>query len=71
MTWYHTPTVLILGAAVVWHLAYQFAPTIVNRLPFRSDELTTWPAMLVLGYSILIIILLVPLNTSPFIYFQF
>jgi len=71
MTWYHTPSVLILGAAVVWHLAYQFAPAIVNRLPFRPDELTAWPAMLVLGYSILIIVLLAPLNTSPFIYFQF
>jgi alginate O-acetyltransferase complex protein AlgI len=71
ITWYHTPTVLVLAAAVVWHLAYQFAPAVVRRLPFRPEELSSWPAMLVLGYSILIIVLLAPLNTSPFIYFQF
>ena len=71
VNWYHTPTVVILAAAILWHLVVQFAPAIDRRLPFRPDELTGWPAMLVLGFAVLIIALLVPLNTSPFIYFQF
>jgi alginate O-acetyltransferase complex protein AlgI len=71
ITWYHTPSLVILAVVIVWHLVYQLAPSINARLPFRPEELTRWPAMLVLGYSILMLILLVPLNASPFIYFQF
>jgi alginate O-acetyltransferase complex protein AlgI len=69
--WYHTPTILILLAAAGWHLVYQFAPKLAARMPFSTGELTRWPALLVLGYTVLILILLVPLNTQPFIYFQF
>ena len=71
IVWYHTPTLVILSLAVLWHAAWQFAPRTVARLPFRPDELTTWPAMLTLGHAMLLLILLVPLNTQPFIYFQF
>jgi alginate O-acetyltransferase complex protein AlgI len=69
--WHHGPTLLILAAAVAWHLLDRFAPAIVKRVPFAANELTRWPAMLVLGYSVLLLVLLVPLNASPFIYFQF
>jgi alginate O-acetyltransferase complex protein AlgI len=69
--WYHTPTVTILMVAVLWHLVYQFAPAVMARLPFRSDEINGWPAMLTLGYSVLLLLLLAPLNAAPFIYFQF
>lgn len=71
IAWYHTPTLLILALAVLWHATWQFAPRIVVRLPFRPDELATWPAMLTLGHAILLLVLLAPLNTQPFIYFQF
>lgn len=34
--WRHTPpTLLILSAAIVWHAVYQFAPSIMARVPFR------------------------------------
>jgi alginate O-acetyltransferase complex protein AlgI len=70
-TWYHTPTVVIMLVAAVWHLIYQFVPSVLERVPFRPDELTKLPALLVLGYALLLIVLFVPLNASPFIYFQF
>lgn len=69
--WHHTPTVLILLAAIVWHLVDRFRPTLMQRLPFRQDELVRWPALLTLGSVVLLLFLLVPLNASPFIYFQF
>ena len=69
--WHHSPTLLILSAAIVWHAVYQFAPAIMARVPFRTDEVVRWPAMLALGASVLLLFLLVPLNASPFIYFQF
>ena len=71
ITWYHTPTVVILVAVIGWHLVYQFAPSLFCRLPFLPEKLTTWPAMLVLGFAVLLLVLLAPLNASPFIYFQF
>jgi alginate O-acetyltransferase complex protein AlgI len=71
IVWFHTPTLVILSLAVIWHAAWQFTPRLVDRLPFRPVELVTWPALLTLGYAILMLILLVPLNTQPFIYFQF
>ncbi len=70
-TWYHTPTCIILIAAVAWHVLDRFAPVIVARLPFGPHELSRWPAMLLLGYAVMLLVLLVPLNASPFIYFQF
>ena len=69
--WYHTPTLLILGAAILWHALYQFAPSLVARLPFRAVELSRWPAMFIVGLTVLLLFLLAPLNASPFIYFQF
>ena len=69
--WRHTPTLFILGSAIAWHAVYRFAPSTMGRIPFRTNEVVRWPAMFVLGFSILLLILLVPLNASPFIYFQF
>lgn len=71
IVWYHTPTLMILSLAVAWHALWQFAPRAVARLPFKPNELSTWPAMLTLGYALLLLVLLMPLNTQPFIYFQF
>jgi len=62
IVWLHTPTIVILLLSIGWHAAYQFTPRIVARLPYKPDELVTWPAMLTLGYSILLLVLLVPLN---------
>jgi alginate O-acetyltransferase complex protein AlgI len=71
ISWVHGPTLLILGLAVVWHVVCQFAPRLADRLPFSSQEVGRWHAMLLLGCAILLLLLLVPLNTQPFIYFQF
>lgn len=70
-TWYHSPTIVILVAAVLWHLAYVFAPKLIARYPFPAGTLTRWPAVLAVGYGILLVVLFAPLNTQPFIYFQF
>ena len=69
--WYHTPTLIVLGASITWHALYQFAPSIIERVPLRPSELSGWRAMFVLGFTVLLLFLLAPLNASPFIYFQF
>ena len=69
--WHHTPTITILIAAVVWHLTYKFAQTLMAKMPFPPNQVVRWPAMLLIGYAVLMLFLLVPLNASPFIYFQF
>jgi len=69
--WYHTPTVLILVAVTLWHLAARFAPVMTARVPFDETRIATWPALLILSYSVLLLVLLAPLNAAPFIYFQF
>jgi alginate O-acetyltransferase complex protein AlgI len=71
VSWLHEPTLLILGAAVLWHALWQFAPKVVDRVPFSEEDLRKWRTMLLIGFAILLLILLVPLNTQPFIYFQF
>jgi len=71
IAWYHSPTVVVLFVAVGWHAVYQFAPSLLNRLPLSGGELTGLPAMLVLGSAALLLLLFVPFNASPFIYSQF
>jgi alginate O-acetyltransferase complex protein AlgI len=71
LTMHHTPTLAILVVAVAWHVVHRFAPRLALRVPFEAEELLRWPAMLALGYAILIILVFAPLNASPFIYFQF
>ena len=69
--WYHTPSLVILGAAIAWHALYQFAPVVMAKIPFRDDQVRKWPAMFILGFTVLLLFLFAPLSASPFIYFQF
>jgi alginate O-acetyltransferase complex protein AlgI len=71
ITWHHVPTVVILVLVAIWHAAYQFAPKLLARVPFSPLEIQRLPAMLVLGTAALLLVLMVPLTASPFIYFQF
>jgi len=67
--WIHPHVIVILIAAVIWHILYIA----------RSRHLLCFPELhvqkaypqLVLEFAILMIILFAPINTSPFIYFQF
>ena len=69
--WYHSYTVVVLLAAVVWHAAYQFWPALLRTLPFPPAVLARLPAMLVVGFAVMLVFIFAPVNTSPFIYFQF
>ena len=69
--WFHVPTVVILTLTVLWHATYRFWPRLANALPYGPNELLQLRAMTVIGGSVMLVIILAPRNTSPFIYFQF
>lgn len=69
--WLHPQSVVVLASLAIWHMAYQFRPSIVSQLPFAEPIVTSFGPMLVLGTTVMLIVLFSPVSISPFIYFQF
>ena len=69
IAWMHTGSWMVLSAVLVWHLLYlrrnEWLASYPAANPFRAARL--YP--LIAG--LMLIVLFAPLNTSPFIYFQF
>ena len=69
ITWMHTTSLILLVGVIVWHLLYdrgnKWYLTFPTNNPLQAGRL--YPIM----WSLMLILLFAPLNTSPFIYFQF
>lgn len=67
--WAHTGAIVTLTCVAAWHVLHLRKSRLLTGFPAASlDE--SW-SFIAIGASLLLIMLLAPLNTSPFIYFQF
>lgn len=69
IVWLHPMALALLGIVTVWHMAYLFQNRILNTFPVTRPYEPA-PAFVISGF-IMLILLFAPINTSPFIYFQF
>lgn len=67
--WLHPMVLILLATVTVWHMMYLFQSSLLSTFP-ATRPYDTGPAF-VIGSFILLIVLFAPINTSPFIYFQF
>ena len=65
--WFHVPTVLTLGAFALWHVAH----VMKFRLNLRRLLDEYWIYTTELAALVTLLVMFAPLETSPFIYFQF
>ncbi len=69
VSWINPNTAAILFAIAIWHSLYLFRISLFLRFP-EMDIRKAYPQF-VLGMILLLIALYAPINTSPFVYFQF
>ncbi len=67
--WIHPHILLILAAAAVWHILY--ALNWKTLMAFPSTQPLTSKNFAVIFTALLLVLMFAPLNTSPFVYFQF
>ena len=67
--WFHPNVIVVLLGIFVWHVLYLFQSSLVTSFPHKKPYYVM-PSV-VIGVFILLISLYAPVNTSPFIYFQF
>lgn len=69
--WYHSQSLVALALISAWHVIWRFGEAMSFRLPFDRISLGRMATMVVIGVLITAILLFSPVQTSPFIYFQF
>lgn len=67
--WLNPHILLVLGIVLIWHLLYELRPKLLGRYP--TVALGQFSTQFVIGLSLLAILMFAPLNSSPFVYFQF
>jgi len=67
--WPHTMTLVVLACVIAWHVMYLLQARLLAGFPTTQPQ-NVMPAF-VIGFFLMLIILFAPVNTSPFIYFQF
>lgn len=67
--WQHPNVIIIVICFVVWHLMHMFGNKLLMTFPHSRPQETV--PILVIGLFLMLILLFAPINTSPFIYFQF
>jgi alginate O-acetyltransferase complex protein AlgI len=67
--WINPSVLVVLSIVVLWHLLYLYR--ISHYVKFPAQKVETLHSQIVLGSSILALAMFAPINTSPFIYFQF
>jgi len=69
VNWPHSMSIMVLSGILVWHLLYVTRNEWLNSFPsaFPVKAIEIYPILI----SLMLILLFAPLNTSPFIYFQF
>lgn len=71
IVWLHTPTLLILGCVIIWHLMYQFKSRLLLDFPVRAAQLNSYKYLFILFVVTYLLLLFSSNDASPFIYFQF
>ena len=69
IVWWHTTTLLLLLLTTAWHLLYLAGARALLVFP-HAEPARAYP-LLVLASAIVVVLLGVPLDASPFLYFQF
>lgn len=69
IVWLHPMVLVLLTIVMVWHMVYLFQNRLLKTFP-AARPYETVPAFVISGF-IMLIVLFAPINTSPFIYFQF
>lgn len=69
ISWIHPDIVALLLAAVVWHLLYLFQARVLTAFP-ANNPTRFWQMFMLLG-GVMLILIFAPIETSPFVYFQF
>jgi alginate O-acetyltransferase complex protein AlgI len=67
--WINPSVLVILCTVVLWHFLYLLKVSQFLRFPVKRID--TVYSQFVLGCSLIALAMFVPINTSPFIYFQF
>lgn len=67
--WYNTKSIIVLGFAAIWHLAFLYGAKWLILFPCKRP--VSWYCLSVIILTLFIFLLLSPTDTSPFIYFQF
>ena len=67
--WLHTPTLVILGVAVGWHVLRLLGHRSMDVLP--AEHPTQWKPLVMLALLVAGIVLFAQNEAAPFIYFQF
>lgn len=67
IAWYHIPTLVVLAAAVLWHLWSKLQPREKLSALLGDGRLVTFE----MAAMATLLLLFAPVSTSPFIYFQF
>lgn len=67
--WMHPATIIIMFASVIWHMLYLSKVRVLDYFP--AQNITDLYPQFVIGFALLFIVMFAPLDTSPFIYFQF
>lgn len=67
--WFDPAVLLLLGVVALWHMVYEFRPALLARFP--SVEWQRFSVQFILGFCVMVIVMFAPLQTSPFVYFQF
>ena len=60
---------IFIVLAILWHMAFLYRESVFKVFGLR--ELTGYKPIGLIMLALLMVVLFAPLNTSPFIYFQF
>ena len=66
--WHYTQGIILILLTAIWHIAYLFKNNLITKYPYIEFNLKH---LLVLGILFTSIVLFAPMESSPFIYFQF
>jgi len=69
IAWMHPMVITILSVVIFWHALYLVRSTVLYAFPSERPY-NAVPAFVIGGF-IMLIVFFAPINTSPFIYFQF
>jgi len=69
VVWFHTPSIVVMLGVIIWHMLYRNKRRVLALFP--TDKPLRVPAFAVICCLVMMLMIFSPVNTSPFIYFQF
>lgn len=67
--WLNPSVIIVLCLAALWHFVYLYKFSFYKSFPLARVD--TFYGQLIIGFSLLVLAMFAPINSSPFIYFQF